>query len=376
MEVDRNAPEFSTFIFNEESKVPTKLPSQALTKLQNVVQNSIQLNTQQLSVPPFTNQFVCATSSSGVSGNVAPSSSAGGRRNFVPYGNFNQAPDQAIPQTAHHIYVDNHIEHGSVDQSQGSDVAQPRPSQTEIMQAFQKVRHSAMEHDSQNRHYQAYTHPQVFNIFPGSADYYSKASYMAQKEIYGSPVFNSDFSVPSHPNVSSSGGNIPVIHAHAASPFIVNSPANYHASFQAPRRIMHGKYQQYMDPSGHLIRQYHGPTNIPGANSYLSGAVPNHYAMHVINSQGDPGVYAPENVSDTDVRTLSHDESAEVVYVRNACIGCKKSHTACDTARPCNRCVRLNRTHLCIDSERKKRGRPPKAEDGDEGNSNKRPKSN
>ncbi|KAK9712489.1 hypothetical protein K7432_007109 [Basidiobolus ranarum] len=46
------------------------------------------------------------------------------------------------------------------------------------------------------------------------------------------------------------------------------------------------------------------------------------------------------------------------VYVQKACINCKFSHVACDTSRPCLRCIRNGKSASCIDAARKKRGRP------------------
>ncbi|KAI8608031.1 hypothetical protein BC830DRAFT_1174769 [Chytriomyces sp. MP71] len=47
-----------------------------------------------------------------------------------------------------------------------------------------------------------------------------------------------------------------------------------------------------------------------------------------------------------------------VVYAEKACSNCKISHVACDSGRPCQRCIRLNKSETCADAERKKRGRP------------------
>ncbi|CAM0140471.1 hypothetical protein VKS41_006489 [Umbelopsis sp. WA50703] len=52
------------------------------------------------------------------------------------------------------------------------------------------------------------------------------------------------------------------------------------------------------------------------------------------------------------------ESSRPKVYVLKACVSCKASHVACDIARPCQRCVRLNKADTCVDAERKKRGRP------------------
>jgi len=41
-------------------------------------------------------------------------------------------------------------------------------------------------------------------------------------------------------------------------------------------------------------------------------------------------------------------------YAKRACNNCRNSHTACDSGRPCKRCVQLGLTD-CQDAERKKK---------------------
>lgn len=45
--------------------------------------------------------------------------------------------------------------------------------------------------------------------------------------------------------------------------------------------------------------------------------------------------------------------------VQCACSNCKKAHLACDTSRPCRRCVQSGKADSCVDVVPKKRGRPP-----------------
>ncbi|ORX51958.1 hypothetical protein DM01DRAFT_1408421 [Hesseltinella vesiculosa] len=45
-------------------------------------------------------------------------------------------------------------------------------------------------------------------------------------------------------------------------------------------------------------------------------------------------------------------------HVRTACSNCKKAHLACDTARPCKRCISVGKSDSCYDIQHKKRGRP------------------
>jgi hypothetical protein len=44
-------------------------------------------------------------------------------------------------------------------------------------------------------------------------------------------------------------------------------------------------------------------------------------------------------------------------YVKRACINCRHAHTACDSNRPCKRCVTLGLESECVDVERKKPSR-------------------
>ncbi len=46
---------------------------------------------------------------------------------------------------------------------------------------------------------------------------------------------------------------------------------------------------------------------------------------------------------------------------KNACTLCRQSHTACDSQRPCRRCITLGIPEQCQDGERKRLGRPPLA---------------
>ncbi|KAI8871296.1 hypothetical protein GQ42DRAFT_162108 [Ramicandelaber brevisporus] len=46
----------------------------------------------------------------------------------------------------------------------------------------------------------------------------------------------------------------------------------------------------------------------------------------------------------------------------SACANCKRTHLACDSSRPCKRCVARNETSTCIDLPPKKRGRPTAAQ--------------
>ncbi|EFC46827.1 predicted protein [Naegleria gruberi] len=41
-------------------------------------------------------------------------------------------------------------------------------------------------------------------------------------------------------------------------------------------------------------------------------------------------------------------------YVKRACVNCKQSHAACDSERPCKRCVSLGMGDKCVDAVRKK----------------------
>jgi hypothetical protein len=56
--------------------------------------------------------------------------------------------------------------------------------------------------------------------------------------------------------------------------------------------------------------------------------------------------------------------------VNRACAECKESHTACDTERPCARCVSLGLGDSCRDAECKKRGRPKKVKRNVRGGTN------
>ncbi|KAF8421257.1 hypothetical protein EV426DRAFT_220874 [Tirmania nivea] len=63
-----------------------------------------------------------------------------------------------------------------------------------------------------------------------------------------------------------------------------------------------------------------------------------------------PFMVPPPAHSQTQRKTKSH--------VASACVNCKKAHLACDTRRPCPRCIGLNKQDTCKDVQHKKRGRP------------------
>ncbi|KAL8669771.1 MAG: hypothetical protein Q9168_005649 [Polycauliona sp. 1 TL-2023] len=45
-------------------------------------------------------------------------------------------------------------------------------------------------------------------------------------------------------------------------------------------------------------------------------------------------------------------------HVPSACVNCKRKHLACETKRPCNRCLSTGKEATCVDVQHKKRGRP------------------
>jgi len=54
------------------------------------------------------------------------------------------------------------------------------------------------------------------------------------------------------------------------------------------------------------------------------------------------------------------DREAEQVRIAYACNMCRISHAACESTRPCWRCVSMGKAHLCADVVLRKRGRPRK----------------
>ncbi|KAJ8653520.1 hypothetical protein O0I10_010848 [Lichtheimia ornata] len=53
-----------------------------------------------------------------------------------------------------------------------------------------------------------------------------------------------------------------------------------------------------------------------------------------------------------------HPPNRNKPHVQRACINCRRAHLACDTERPCRRCVSLGKQDGCYDIDHKKRGRP------------------
>ncbi|RKP18969.1 hypothetical protein ROZALSC1DRAFT_29385 [Rozella allomycis CSF55] len=76
--------------------------------------------------------------------------------------------------------------------------------------------------------------------------------------------------------------------------------------------------------------------------------------LALIHGQANVSLYAGEQISNEGVDKAKQKRQK---HVQKACIHCKKAHLACDTNRPCVRCVRLGKTD-CVDVEHKRRGRP------------------
>lgn len=54
--------------------------------------------------------------------------------------------------------------------------------------------------------------------------------------------------------------------------------------------------------------------------------------------------------------------------IGRACNLCRLSHTACESTRPCRRCIAIGKAHLCADVEMRKRGRPRKSNSNNNNN--------
>ncbi|KAI9260652.1 hypothetical protein BDA99DRAFT_512771 [Phascolomyces articulosus] len=65
----------------------------------------------------------------------------------------------------------------------------------------------------------------------------------------------------------------------------------------------------------------------------------------------------PLPISNTNTATTTSRPSNKS-HVLRACVNCRKAHLACDTDRPCKRCVSLGKEQTCYDVDHKKRGRP------------------
>lgn len=91
----------------------------------------------------------------------------------------------------------------------------------------------------------------------------------------------------------------------------------------------------------------------PGAQPPLPAHPPHQQPLHA-PSRPLPAGGGPQ---------VQHHLSGQLGHVR-ACNFCRVAHTACDSERPCGRCVRVGRGNLCSDVPSRKRGRPPKVVDG------------
>ena len=84
-------------------------------------------------------------------------------------------------------------------------------------------------------------------------------------------------------------------------------------------------------------------TNLPPTLQDRSRYSPNH--------QSSPYAQSPPEDGDGLRRRVK-------AHVASACVNCKKAHLACDSQRPCPRCVSIGKADQCFDVAHKRRGRP------------------
>ncbi len=92
---------------------------------------------------------------------------------------------------------------------------------------------------------------------------------------------------------------------------------------------------------------------------------PNLATIHVVGIVFEPATFT-QPPPHTFNRTIMNG-GVSLSRAANACDPCRQAHAACDSARPCGRCVATGRGHLCEQTTmRRKRGRPPKQQPTDQ----------
>lgn len=134
--------------------------------------------------------------------------------------------------------------------------------------------------------------------------------------------------------------------ATTASSGMLSVPAHQHQHHQQQQQLQTQTQQQQQ-----YFSQSHPPQlgSSPGFIYKSEYAYPPSSTSTAVSAQ--PILYP-------DMGSQNPPTASDQCYVRKACVGCKQSHVACDSARPCARCKRLNKSEQCVDAERKKRGRP------------------
>ncbi|BFZ58807.1 hypothetical protein PYCC9005_005872 [Savitreella phatthalungensis] len=86
----------------------------------------------------------------------------------------------------------------------------------------------------------------------------------------------------------------------------------------------------------------------PGAGSIDNG------------SDGGYGTRSSPTLSDSQGNNAGSDVLRRRVkaHVASACVNCKRAHLACDSQRPCHRCISIGKADQCFDVAHKRRGRP------------------
>lgn len=135
--------------------------------------------------------------------------------------------------------------------------------------------------------------------------------------------------------------------ATTASSGMLSVPAHQHQHHQQQQQLQTQTQQQQQQ----YFSQSHPPQlgSSPGFIYKSEYAYPPSSTSTAVSAQ--PILYP-------DMGSQNPPTASDQCYVRKACVGCKQSHVACDSARPCARCKRLNKSEQCVDAERKKRGRP------------------
>ena len=185
-----------------------------------------------------------------------------------------------------------------------------------------------------------------------------KPSNFQQSSNTTSEMSSTQASLPSISNITS----LPKI------PFFPPSPSSFNGHYSPSSNQLH------QSNSPNIINKSPGPSPsgttkfLPTSNPHFSSepSSPRSSSNDRSESEEDNTGINGNSISDPNIHfsfsngrsTSGKERISSKAHVSKACSNCKRAHLACDSSRPCRRCLSVGRGDTCIDLQHKKRGRP------------------